>query len=203
MRKSLMFIAISCACTLFAQEEITIKATGEFAKELKELMEKYQTSDVNGSIEIIDSNKSIAQPSQTQDEEVAKSAEEPSDEIVVVDVDETIYDKTQSADVEKKDFSILGVLFGEKKMNADLAHGETLYKKKCTSCHGQNAEKSSYLSARDLIKLPKDEIVDQLKNYRRDSGYGGTSGLIMRVQATMLNEQQMYDIASYIESLKK
>ena len=92
--------------------------------------------------------------------------------------------------------------FFEKKIEGNLTQGESLYKKSCANCHGERAEKSSYLSARDLIKLPKEEIVSQLKNYRRDSGYGGSAGLVMRVQATMLSDSQIYDIVSYIESLK-
>ncbi|MDR0665869.1 MAG: c-type cytochrome [Campylobacteraceae bacterium] len=196
MQKLLIFVVIFCGCTLFAQEEITIKATGEFAKELKELMEKYQTSEINGSIEIIDENAAAPEQSTvSKDEELEKSGE-----IVVVDVNESIYDK--SIKEEKKGFSIVDMLFGETKIEGNLTQGESLYKKSCANCHGERAEKSSYLSARDLIKLPKEEIVSQIKSYRRDSGYGGSAGLIMRVQATMLNDSQIYDIVSYIESLK-
>jgi cytochrome c553 len=198
MQKALIFIAIFCTCSLFAQEEITIKATGEFARELKELMEKYQTSGVNGSIEIIGENTTAPtdeQPAASEDEEL-----EDSDEIVVVDINESIYDK--DAKEEKKGFSIMDMLFGEAKVDGNITEGEISYKKSCANCHGEKAEKSSYLSARDLIKLSKEEIVSQLKNYKRDSGYGGSAGIIMRVQATMISDSQMRDIASYIESLK-
>jgi cytochrome c553 len=183
---------------LFAEEEITIKATGEFAKELKELMEKYQTSNVNGSIEIISENTTKA-----ADEIDAVENEESNsdDEIVIVDVNDSIYNQTSKTE-EKKSFGVMDMLFGEKDIDGDIAQGEKLYKQNCTKCHGERAEKSSYLSARDLIKLSKAEIVDQLKNYRRDSGYGGSAGIVMRVQAIMLNESQMRDIASYIDSLK-
>ncbi|MDR2081793.1 MAG: c-type cytochrome [Campylobacteraceae bacterium] len=198
MRKLLLFVILCCTCALFAEEEITIKATGEFAKELKELMEKYQTNDVNGSIEIISEN-AAALTDETADAE--NEMLENSGEIVVMDVNENIYNEGAKKE-EKKDFSLMGALFGKKEINGDIVHGEKLYKQNCIKCHGERAEKSSYLSARDLITLSKEEISDQLKNYKRDSGYGGGSGLIMRVQAVMLNDAQIDDIASYIESLK-
>ncbi|MDR1615142.1 MAG: c-type cytochrome [Campylobacteraceae bacterium] len=192
MRKLLIFLVLSCTCTLFAEEEITIKATGEFAKELKELMEKYQTADINGTVEIIDDNAN-QEPLITEDNETG-------DEIVIID--DVSHIEMQSEQKEEKGFSVMNMLFGKKDVSGNLTQGENLYKKECTVCHGERAEKSSYLSARDLITLPKDEIIEQLKSYKRDSGYGGTSGLIMRVRAIMLNDEHINDVASYIESLK-
>jgi cytochrome c553 len=188
---------------LFAQEEITIKATGEFAKELKELMEKYQTSDINGSIEIIDENaaQDINATSEKADETAAEE-NKTNDEIVVIDDVEQINTQISSDKKEEKSSGLLNLLFGKKEINGDAANGEILYRQNCLKCHGEKAEKSSYLSARNLITLSKEEIADQVKNYRRDSGYGGSAGLIMRVQAVMVNDSQVNDIASYIESLK-
>ncbi|MDR2100275.1 MAG: c-type cytochrome [Campylobacteraceae bacterium] len=204
MRKILLFFVFGCVCMLFAQqEEITIKATGEFAKELKELMEKYQTNDVNGTIEIINENKSAsADTRESAENEEPLEAGEAGNEIVLIDDVSHINATAQSNEKEQKGFGITDMLFGKKEINGNLTQGENLYKKSCASCHGEKAEKSSYLSARDLITLNKEEIADQLKNYKRDSGYGGTSGLIMRVRAMMLSESQINDIASYIESLK-
>jgi cytochrome c553 len=179
-----------------------IKASGEFAKELKELIEKYQTSDINGSIEIIGANDAQENLNATKTDETGTTKNETSDEIVIIDDVSQINTQISSNKKEEKTGTLLDLLFSKKETNGNVIEGEILYKKSCVKCHGEKAEKSSYLSARDLITLSKEEITDQIKNYRRDSGYGGSAGLVMRMQAVMLNNTQANDIASYIESLK-
>jgi cytochrome c553 len=64
-KKAIFLIVLALCAYLFADEEITIKATGDFAKELKNLVEKYQKNDINGTIEIIDDVKPASDMNET------------------------------------------------------------------------------------------------------------------------------------------
>ncbi|MDR3346318.1 MAG: c-type cytochrome, partial [Campylobacteraceae bacterium] len=77
------------------------------------------------------------------------------------------------------------------------------YDSKCARCHGEKAEKSSYANARILTKLSKNEIVESVKDYRRNlSDIQSTTAFIMRAEAVGVNDNQVKDVAAYIETLK-
>ena len=162
MLKILLSIALA-GSVLFAnetqnsEETYTFTAKGEFAKELKALMEKYEK---DGKVEINE-----------------------------IKVDESA----------GEDGFIDGLLSGKARA-ADLTLGKKVYDSQCVKCHGASAEKSTYASARNLRTLSKDEIEEQLENYRRDSTYGNGAGIIMHKYAAVLNTKEIRSLAEYISS---
>ncbi|MDR1461329.1 MAG: c-type cytochrome [Campylobacteraceae bacterium] len=203
MFKRVVFLVVLFLCVFsFAEEEVTIRATGDFAKELKELIEKYQGSDINGSIEMIDDNTPKSEKEQLENSPIEQAMQEEIKKSGNANASRETYEKYFSDD-KKSDKGILGSIFGTNDEKANISEGKALYDKKCASCHGESAQKSSYLNARNLITLSKDEITAQVRSYRGDSGYGKGTGFIMRSQAIMTNDRQIKDIAEYIDSLKK
>jgi cytochrome c553 len=192
-----------------AADEVTVKASGEFARELEALVQKYQNSSANGSIQIIqNANTTADEPNLTKEERIKLSPlEQQMQESIVMDAQgnstaET-YDKYYSDEkINKKSSSnILGVLLDGLPTDGDAGDGKKLYAKFCAQCHGDKAQKSTYAGVRNLVDIPREEIVDLLRSYNRDSGFGGSTGLIMRAEAIKVNDQEMKDIAEYIESL--
>ena len=189
MKKMMLICSIFICTIVFANDDtVVIKAKGELAQELKALLEKYDNKD--GNLEIVD-EKTI----QKQNSPIEDALQE-----------QIKIDSKNPAQQSKKD--IYREFFSDdpyvKKEVGNVVEGKDIYDKVCYKCHGEKAGKSAYNTARSLIKLPKDEIIDQLKNYSRDSGYGsGSNGMIMRSKATMLSTAQMNSVAAYIESLKE
>ncbi|MDR0579940.1 MAG: c-type cytochrome [Campylobacteraceae bacterium] len=197
MFKRAIFLVVLFLCSAcLAEEEVTIKATGDFAKELKELVEKYQGNDINGSVEVIeDSEEEQLKKSpleQAMQEEIKKGGGTNSSL-------ET-YEKYFS-DEKQNNKGIFSFIFGSSEQT-NISKGKASYEKKCIYCHGENAQKSSYPNARNLITLTKDEIAEEVRSYRRDSGYSKGTGFIMRSQAVTVNDKEVRDIADYIDSLK-
>ena len=83
----------------------------------------------------------------------------------------------------------------------DIFYGKTLYNDRCTSCHGQKAEKSTYINARALKTLSKDELIKQLNGYAFEDDFGGSTSSIMKLQAQSLTEEQIVSISAYIYSI--
>ena len=214
MFKYIFILVVTLFSVVVFAEEVTIKATGDFAKELKALVDKYQTSDINGSIEVLEQNISeqpfVENDAATSKEELIKRS--PIEQAMQEDIslDETndanssrkVYDKYFS-DGKSGNKGIIDLLLDGTPVEGSASNGKILYESKCARCHGQKAEKSSYINARNLITLSQEEILEQLRNYKKDSGYGQSTGLIMRAEATMINDEQMKDLAEYISSLKK
>ncbi|MDR0407721.1 MAG: c-type cytochrome [Campylobacteraceae bacterium] len=187
----------------FADDEVTIRATGDFAKELKELIEKYQRSDINGSIEVIDSSSPKSEKERLESSPIEQAMqEEIKNSEGNTNVSHETYDQYFS-DEKKGGKGILDSIFNSSDEKTNIAEGKAVYDKNCSSCHGENAQKSSYPNARNLITLSKDEIELQVKSYRGDSGYGKGTGFIMRSQAIMVNDRQVRNIAEYIDYLRK
>lgn len=188
-KKVMVLFLMLLHVSIFASDEVVIKAKGEFAKELKELLEKYEKEGIeNGSIEILDEKTLQEQKSpieQAIQEQIKIDSKNPTQQ-----TKKDIYNQFFSDDPDVK------------KEYGNIAEGKAIYEKSCYKCHGDKADKNSYSAPRILKNLPRDEIVYQLKNYNRDSSYGKSTGLVMRAQATMLSESQMKSIAAYIETLK-
>ncbi|MDR2342822.1 MAG: c-type cytochrome [Campylobacteraceae bacterium] len=199
MSKRVIFLIVLFLCSVsLAEEEITIKATGDFAKELKELVEKYQENNISGSIEVVEDSESEEEQLKKSPLEQAMQEEIKKDGSTNASLE--TYEKYFS-DEKQDNKGIFGFIFSSNEQT-NVSKGKASYEKKCISCHGENAQKSSYLNARNLITLAKDEIVEEVKNYRRDSGYSKGTGFIMRSQAVMVNDKEVRDIADYIDSLK-
>ena len=139
------------------EETYTFTAKGEFAKELKALMQKYEK---DGKVEINE-----------------------------IKIDENAGEE-----------GFIDGLISGKARAADVSLGKKVYESKCVKCHGVNAERSTYASARNLRTLSKDEIEEQLENYRRDSTYGNGAGVIMHQYAAVLNTKEIRSLAEYITS---
>ena len=186
-KKMVSFCLVFVSTSIFASDDVVIiKAKGELAEEIKALVEKYDNK--NSSFEIID-EKNLNQNSpieQALQEQIKIDSQNPAQQSK-----QDIYNQFFSDDPYVK------------KEVGNVMEGKAIYDNVCYKCHGEKAEKSKYNTARTLTKLPKDEIVSQLKGYNRDSGYGsGANGMIMRSKATALNSSQMISLAAYIESLK-
>ncbi len=74
--------------------------------------------------------------------------------------------------------------------------------KKCSTCHGVNAEKKSLGVSKVIAGWPASKIIKELKEYRdgKKDQYG--FGKLMRGQATKLSDNEIKIVAKYIESLK-
>ncbi len=190
MFKKIISLCLIFTCTIiFANDDtVVIKAKGELAEELKALLEKYDNKD--GNLEIID-EKAI----QNQNSPIEQALQEQ------IKIDSQNPAQQSKQDIYRQFFSDDPYV---KKEIGNVLEGKAIYDKTCFKCHGEKAEKSTYNTARTLTKLSREDIIDQLRSYNRDSGYGsGSNGMIMRSQATMLNTAQINSLAAYIESLKE
>ncbi len=100
-----------------------------------------------------------------------------------------------------KERTIVGMILGNEEIYGDLKQGKELYNKSCYRCHGKKAEKSTYMSARVLSTLTKDQLYDAIKAYKTDGNYGGTAKMVMRSQAVGLTDDNIASLATYIYSL--
>ncbi len=100
-----------------------------------------------------------------------------------------------------KERSIIGSLLGNEEIYGDIKRGKRLYDKSCYRCHGKKADKSTYISARVLNTLSKDQLYDTIRAYKTDSNYGGFAKIVMREQAIGLPDDDIASLATYIYSL--
>lgn len=91
----------------------------------------------------------------------------------------------------------LGVL-GVSVLSAD---GATLTKR-CAACHGATFEKHAMGKSHIVKGWKADKVLTALKGYKAGT-YGGAMKGVMKGQVASLNDEQMKEIATYIESLKK
>ena len=68
---------------------------------------------------------------------------------------------------------------------------------KCAACHGAQGEKVSLGKSLIIKDMSKDAFVAALKGYK-DGTYGKEMKAMMKAQVTMLNDDQMQEIANYI-----
>jgi len=85
--------------------------------------------------------------------------------------------------------------------NLVLADGASEFMKRCSVCHGENAEKPSLGVSAVIAGWKEEQIIEKLKAYKVGSlnqyGYGSMMG----GQATKLSEKQMREVAKYISTL--
>ena len=79
--------------------------------------------------------------------------------------------------------------------------GEALYKKKCASCHGKNAQKRALNISLVINTLPKEELTQALIGYKNGS-YGGKMKGIKKGLVNSLSEDDISAISTYIQTLR-
>ncbi|MBN6069922.1 c-type cytochrome [Aggregatibacter actinomycetemcomitans] len=80
----------------------------------------------------------------------------------------------------------------------DIAHGQKVYNRSCALCHGKQAEKPAMGQSQIINTFTQDQIINALQ----DRKSGKIEGAGNRAKST-LSEQDMQDVAGYVETLKK
>lgn len=83
---------------------------------------------------------------------------------------------------------------------APAMDGATLFKHKCATCHGQNAEKHALNASQIIAGWEKAKVLEALHGYRAGS-YGGTMKGMMQGQVKALSDAEMEALAGYIQTL--
>ena len=79
---------------------------------------------------------------------------------------------------------------------ANLENGQKIFRQ-CAMCHGKAAENSAFNQSRIIRNLGQAEIVSSLQDRKAGKVIGGGNGVKAR-----LNEQDMRDVAAFIQTLK-
>ncbi|MDX1808535.1 MAG: c-type cytochrome [Sulfurospirillaceae bacterium] len=87
-------------------------------------------------------------------------------------------------------------------LNAMAADSAEMLFKKCTACHGLNAEKKALGKSEIINKWDSKKIEAALNGYKKGT-FGGAMKGIMKGQVANLNEAQIKTLAEYIPTLKK
>ena len=83
---------------------------------------------------------------------------------------------------------------------ATAPNAETLYKK-CSGCHGQNAEKAALGKSQVIQGWEADKVSEALHGYQSGS-YGGPMKGVMAGQAKNLSDEDISVLAEYISQMK-
>ncbi|PLY04294.1 MAG: hypothetical protein C0625_16555 [Arcobacter sp.] len=79
--------------------------------------------------------------------------------------------------------------------------GKKLYINKCQNCHGEKADKSAYATSRPLINLTYSDMQLSIRDYELGS-YDRGNAFIMKPYAASMNQADIKNVYSYIQSLK-
>lgn len=80
----------------------------------------------------------------------------------------------------------------------NIEHGQKVYNRSCMLCHGKQAEKPAMGQSQIISTFKKEQIISSLQDRKSGKIEGGGN----RAKST-LSEQDMRDVASYVESLKQ
>ena len=86
---------------------------------------------------------------------------------------------------------------------APKANGEAIFKKYCVSCHGEKGEKHVAGKTAQISSLPKDTIVQALKDYRSGKRSQHGMGQVMKSEVLKNTDAEIEALASYIVTLNK
>lgn len=81
--------------------------------------------------------------------------------------------------------------------------GEAIFKKYCVSCHGQKGEKHVAGKTAQISMLPKDAIVQALKDYRSGKRSKHGMGQVMKSEVLKNTDAEIEALASYIVTINK
>ncbi len=118
-----------------------------------------------------------------------------------VEITEEKPDYYGTSNSQPQNRSLLSTFLNSDELSGDIKYGKELYNKSCFRCHGKNAEKSSYSTARALNTLSKDELYYALRSYKLDSKFGKSTKMIMRQQTSAMTTTEMVSVSAYIYSL--
>jgi cytochrome c len=95
-----------------------------------------------------------------------------------------------------KSLVIAGAILG----SSVLADGGTLYKK-CTGCHGVNAEKVALGKSKVIANMSEADLNTAMNGYK-DGSYGGSMKGLMKGQVSKLSSDDIASLSKYITTLK-
>jgi cytochrome c553 len=86
---------------------------------------------------------------------------------------------------------------------AEKANGEAIFKKYCVTCHGEKGEKHVAGKTAQISALPKDTIIQALKDYRSGKRSQHGMGQVMKSEVLKNTDAEINALAAYIVTLKK
>ncbi|MDR1450977.1 MAG: c-type cytochrome [Helicobacteraceae bacterium] len=87
--------------------------------------------------------------------------------------------------------------------NMHARYGEELFALRCSGCHGKDASKSAFGRSGIVAKLDEKEATKILRNYQNGSYAHGSTANTMKGRAIALSDQEVLELARYIDSLNK
>lgn len=88
------------------------------------------------------------------------------------------------------------------RIQKDAQNGERIYKSVCAKCHGSNGEIEAYNKSAKLTSMSEKEIIRAIADYTLDDKDNGLK-MIMKPYADALQEDEVKQVAAYIQTLKK
>ena len=98
----------------------------------------------------------------------------------------------------KKNIWVLIALFGSIHLLA--ADGESIYKSKCFSCHGEKASKAALNKSQIIAGWDAQKVIQSISDYKE--GKGGPMKNVMKPIATGLSDDEIKAVAASIASYK-
>jgi cytochrome c553 len=86
---------------------------------------------------------------------------------------------------------------------ASKPNGEAMFKKRCTSCHGEKGEKHVAGKTAQISALSKEVIAQALKDYRSGKRSQHGMGQVMKSEVLKNTDTEIEALASYIVTLNK
>ena len=80
----------------------------------------------------------------------------------------------------------------------DIEHGKKIFNRSCALCHGKQAEKSAMGQSQIINTFSQEKIVSSLQDRKSGKNYGAGNHV-----KEGLSDQDMQDVASYIQTLKQ
>jgi cytochrome c553 len=94
----------------------------------------------------------------------------------------------------KEQANVIGKTIG------DVKNGKVEFKR-CSACHGVNAEKKALGKSKVIVDMSKEDLVKALKGYKEGT-YGGSMKSLMKAQVMKLDDKKINDIAEYVSNIK-